>query len=103
MKQASDIIIRPVISEKSMKEAQLGRYTFLVDRTAMKPEIKVTIEKLFNVKVTKVFTSITKGSRTKQLRQGRKKTSFIIKKARVKLQKGQKIDIFDEKTDEKKT
>lgn len=89
--------LTPVISEKSLREAHQGRYTFVVDRYATKVDVKNSVEKLFNVKVTKVLTNIVKGSKTKQTRSGKRNIDTTYKKARVELKKGQKIDIFEEK------
>ncbi|MEA4890849.1 MAG: 50S ribosomal protein L23 [Clostridiaceae bacterium] len=56
MKTAHDIIIQPIITEKSTGDAAIGKYTFLVATTATKPEIRQACEKLFDVKVRKVNT-----------------------------------------------
>lgn len=106
--QTQHIIIKPVISEKSLKDAALGKYTFLVNKKANKTEIRKAVEEVFSVNVTKIMTNITKGSTTKNTRVGRKITEFSDKKARVVLQKGQSIAIFDEhlgldKKEEKKS
>ncbi|MDE6789947.1 MAG: 50S ribosomal protein L23 [Ruminococcus sp.] len=61
MKTAQDIIIKPVITEKSMDGLQEGKYTFKVAKDATKPEIKKAVEKLFNVEVDKVTTMNVKG------------------------------------------
>ncbi|MBR5512583.1 MAG: 50S ribosomal protein L23 [Ruminococcus sp.] len=61
MKTAQDIIIKPVITEKSMDGLQAGKYTFKVAKDATKPEIKKAIEKLFGVEVDKVTTMNVKG------------------------------------------
>ena len=53
---AEDIIIRPVITEKSNDAMQEGKYTFKVAKNATKPQIADAVEKLFNVKVLKVNT-----------------------------------------------
>ena len=53
---AEDIIIKPIITEKSSMEMQEGKYTFQVAKNATKPQIADAVEKLFNVKVTKVNT-----------------------------------------------
>ncbi len=53
---AEDIIIKPIITEKSNDGLEEGRYTFKVAKNATKPEIKRAVEKLFNVKVLKVNT-----------------------------------------------
>ena len=99
----SDYIIKPIISEKSFNEAKNNnKYTFLVRRDARKTDIKNAIEKLFNVSVVGVYTSIVKGRKTKFTRKGKQDIDQTYKKARVKLMPDQKIDIFEEKTDEKK-
>ena len=56
MKLASDIIRRPLITEKSMDLAAKKRYCFEVDKSATKPEIAAAVEELFGVKVEKVNT-----------------------------------------------
>ena len=62
-----DIIIAPVITEKSNDELQQGKYTFRVNKNATKVEIAKAVEKLFEVKVLKVNTISVKG---KQKRVG---------------------------------
>ena len=56
MKLASDIIRRPLITEKSMDLAAKKRYCFEVDKSATKPEIASAVEEMFGVKVEKVNT-----------------------------------------------
>ena len=56
MKAPQDIILKPVITEKSMDELQLGKYTFKVAKDANKSEIKKAVETLFGVQVAKVNT-----------------------------------------------
>lgn len=94
--QNQHVIIKPIISEKSLKDATFGKYTFLVNKKANKTEIKKAIEEVFEVKIVKIMTNITKGSTTKNTKVGRKVSIFADKKARVTLQKGQSIAIFDE-------
>ncbi len=94
--QSHNIIIKPVISEKSLKDASFGKYTFLVNKKANKTEIKKAVEEVFEVKVIKIMTNITKGSKTRNTKIGRKVTEFSDKKARVMLVAGQSITIFDE-------
>ena len=94
--QTQHIILKPIISEKSLKDAMVGKYTFLVNKKANKTEIRKAIEEVFDVKVIKILTNITKGSTTRNTRIGRQVTVFADKKARVTLQKGQSIAIFDE-------
>ncbi|MDN5293888.1 MAG: large subunit ribosomal protein [Eubacteriales bacterium] len=93
MKDPRDIIIKPVITERSMELLSQNKYTFYVDPRANKVEIKRAIEELFNVKVEKVNTMNVKG---KVKRMGR----FVgrrpdRKKAIVTLREGDKIEIFE--------
>ncbi|MBI4089506.1 MAG: 50S ribosomal protein L23 [Candidatus Levybacteria bacterium] len=93
MKQ--DVIIAPIITEKSMQDAGLGKFTFKVVTEASKPSIKKAIEKRFKVKVLKTFVSLVKG---KTARRGIRRMEIVKtpwKKATVKLEKGQKIALFD--------
>lgn len=63
-----DIIIKPIITEKSNVEMQAGKYTFEVNKKATKVDVKRAVEKLFNVKVLKVNTINVSG---KEKRVGR--------------------------------
>ncbi len=65
--KAEDVIIAPVVTEKSSSEIQNGKYTFEVNKKATKVEIANAVEKLFEVKVLKVNTISVKG---KQKRVG---------------------------------
>ena len=56
-----EVIIRPVITEKSNDEMQAGKYTFEVNKKATKVDIAKAVEKLFEVKVLNVNTMIVKG------------------------------------------
>lgn len=90
-----DVIIAPVISEKSMNEAVNGRFTFRVATDANKRQIKKEVEGRYKVNVIGVLTNIVKG---KKRRFGTKRTEVLSsswKKAKVKLRAGQKIDAFD--------
>jgi len=64
-----DVIIEPVISEKSYGLLEQNQYTFLVDPRSNKTEIKIAVEKIFDVKVTNVNTINRKGKR-KRTRTG---------------------------------
>ena len=68
-----EIIIRPVITEKSNDEMQAGKYTFEVNKKATKVDIARAVEKLFEVKVLNVNTMIVKG-KTKRVRYVEGKT-----------------------------
>ena len=96
--RAQDIIIKPVLTEKSYAGVQNKVYTFKVAKSANKIEIKKAVEELFDVKVERVNTLNVKGKeRTQNTRQGRTvgKTSDY-KKAVVKLTDDSKtIAFFD--------
>jgi len=93
MKNPRDIIISPVVSEKSYAGVQDKRYSFFVDIRAEKGEIKKAIEEIFKVKVLKVNTMNIK---PKPKRLGRSEgTSSRKKRAIVTLGKNDKIDFFE--------
>ncbi|MFH1832665.1 MAG: 50S ribosomal protein L23 [Candidatus Levyibacteriota bacterium] len=92
---AGQIIIKPIITEKSMNDVGKGKFTFLVAKDSNKKEIKKAVEEKFKVKVIGVSTIIIKGrsARVGIRRKEVKKADF--KKAVVELLKGQKIDLFE--------
>ncbi|WP_366181155.1 50S ribosomal protein L23 [Actinomyces timonensis] len=90
-KNPRDIIIAPVVSEKSYTCMDRGQYTFLVAPGSNKTEIKMAIESIFNVKVDSVNTANRKG-KTRRTRTGLGK-SKDTKRAIVTLREGS-IDIF---------
>ena len=71
---AEEIIIAPVVTEKSNDGINEGKYTFKVNKKATKPEIAMAVEKLFNVKVLKVNTMTVSG-KEKRVRYQVGKTS----------------------------
>jgi large subunit ribosomal protein L23 len=90
-KDPRDIIISPVVSEKSYNLIDDGKYTFVVDTRANKTEIKLAIEKIFNVKVDSVNTLNRQGkTRRTKFGIGKRKNT---KRAIVTLKSGS-IDIF---------
>lgn len=89
------ILIKPLITEKAMLAAAEGIYTFQVDLSATKHQIKEVVESTFTVKVTKVTTTTTKPSMRKTGRRRLPTTTSKVKKARVWLKKGQTIDLFE--------
>jgi len=90
-----NILIRPLITEASMKNAEIGKFTFQVHRFSDKTMIKKAVEEQFKVNVVNVTTSILKG-RSKRFGTSRVEVKQPhIKKAIVKLASGQKIDFFD--------
>jgi large subunit ribosomal protein L23 len=93
MKTARDIVIRPVVSEKSYAGLDQNTYTFLVDKRANKTEIKEAIQQIWNVQVTSVRTLNRKG-KTKRRRYTVGKRADE-KRAIVTLIEGDKIEIFE--------
>jgi large subunit ribosomal protein L23 len=91
---AQDIIIRPLLSEKGYNGIADKKYTFVVAKSANKTEIKLAVEKLFNVKVESVNTVNCKG---KLKRMGRNEGyTPAFKKAIVQLKADSKtIEFFD--------
>ena len=91
MRHYSDIIIAPVITEKSMANRQNNVYTFKVAKDATKTDIKRAVEEAFKVSVKNVNTLNTKSKRRRVGRySGRTKT---YKKAIVTLAEGSSIEI----------
>ena len=91
MKDYTDIIIAPVVTEKSAQAAQKNVYTFKVAKDANKIEIKKAIEAAFNVKVLDVKTLITK-AKDKRVGKYAGKTK-TYKKAIITLKAGESIDL----------
>ena len=87
-----DVLLAPVISEKSYGLIDEGKYTFLVRPDANKTEIKIAVEQVFNVKVSSVNTINRKG-KTRRTRNGLGKRKDT-KRAIVSLAEGHRIDIF---------
>ena len=95
MANSYDIIIRPIITERSMAAVAEKKYVFEVAKTAGKVEIKDAIEKIFGVKVAKVNTLNVSG-KAKRLGAGRPGTTRSWKKAYVQLTADSKtIEVFE--------
>ncbi len=90
-KDPRDVILSPVVSEKSYGLIDQGKYTFEVDPRSNKTEIKLAVEKIFNVKVASINTLNKKG-KTRRTRFGTGKRKDT-KRAIVTLKSGS-IDIF---------
>ncbi len=88
-----DIILGPVVTEKSTQGSEYNQVTFKVRTDATKPEIKEAVEGLFEVKVRKVNTIRVKG-KVKRTRQGRQGRRADWKKATVSLGEGDTIDVM---------
>jgi large subunit ribosomal protein L23 len=87
-----DVIIRPVVSEKSYAALDGNWYTFLVHPDANKTQIKIAVAEIFNVRVLTVNTLNRQGKR-KRTRTGWGKRKDT-KRALVKLVEGDRIDVF---------
>jgi large subunit ribosomal protein L23 len=92
MKDYREILLAPVVSEKSYGLLDENKYTFLVDPRANKTEIKIAVEKVFGVKVLSVNTMNREGKR-KRTKVGFGKRSDT-KRAIVHVAAGDRIDIF---------
>src|SRR3546814_6216877 len=86
-----DVILAPVITEKSTLLSENDAVVFRVANDATKPAIKAAVEALFDVKVLSVNTLVTKG-KTKRWK-GKPYTRSDVKKAIVRLAEGQSIDV----------
>ena len=93
-KHPRDIIIRPVVSEKSYAAFDENIYTFVVANDANKIEIRHAIEQIFNVRVTNVNTLNRAGKRKRNRRSGGYGTRPSTKRAVVSLAEGDRIEIF---------
>jgi large subunit ribosomal protein L23 len=93
MKNPRDVIIAPVVSEKSYALLDEGRYTFIVHPRTNKTEIKEAVQAIFGVKVVSVNTLNRKGKRKRfGMTYGKRKDT---KRAVVTLAEGETIDIFE--------
>ena len=90
---ASQVIIRPVVSEKSFVLAEAGKYTFRVADKAHKTQIRQAIEQLFDVKVLEVRTASVKSKPKRRGQTAGRTRSW--KKAVVTLREGQRLDLFE--------
>ena len=89
---ASQVIIRPVVSEKSFVQAEIGKYTFRVHDDAHKTQIRQAVESLFDVKVVSVRTASVKSKpKRRGITSGRTRS---WKKAIVQVRAGDSIPIF---------
>jgi large subunit ribosomal protein L23 len=89
-----DIIVRPVVSEKSYASFDENVYTFIVAPDANKIEIRKAIESIFNVRVTNVNTINRKGKRKRNRRSGTWSARPDQRRALVSLAEGDRIEIF---------
>ncbi len=91
-KSPRDVLLAPIVSEKSYGLLDQNKYTFLVRPDANKTEIKIAVEQLFDVTVTAVNTANRSGKRKRtRMGWGRRNNT---KRAIVSIAAGQRIDIF---------
>jgi large subunit ribosomal protein L23 len=95
MKDPRDVIIKPVVSEKSYGLIERNVYTFEVAKGAAKPEIRAAIEAIFDVKVTSVNTLTRKGKSVRNRRTGKVGKRADRKRALVTLAAGDTIELFE--------
>jgi large subunit ribosomal protein L23 len=95
MKDPRDVIIEPIVSEKSYALLEANVYTFRVHPNASKPEIAEAVERIFNVKVTRVNTLNRKGKRKRNRRSYTWGKRPDTKRAIVSLAEGNRIELFE--------
>ena len=101
MRDPQDIIIRPIITEKSNDGIGIGKYTFEVAKEATKTEVRQAVEQLFQVKVLKVNTMIVLGKKKRQGVHEGKKPDW--KKAIVRIDTDPEPVVYLEKGSQKRT
>jgi large subunit ribosomal protein L23 len=94
---AHEILLHPIISEKSMDDSQRGKYTFAVHDDVSKIQIEAAVEEIFKVKVAavNVMTTHSKAKRGGMRRSRIAGRTTPIRKAIVTLAPGQKIEFFE--------
>ncbi|MPY92682.1 MAG: 50S ribosomal protein L23 [Acidimicrobiia bacterium] len=95
MKDPRDVILRPVVSEKSYSLIDENVYTFIVHPEASKPEIRDAVQAIFGVAVEKVNTVNRKGKRKRNRRTGQVGVRSDTRRALVTLRAGNTIDLFE--------
>ena len=95
--EATQIILRPVISEKSMDQSTVNKYTFAVADDANKMQIKEAVEELFKVTVTNVNVMTTKRKEKSRNRRRGRQVGYTSpwKKAVVTIKAGDSIEFFE--------
>lgn len=93
MSNARDILIRPLITERTTMLMQEGKYVFVVPKTANKIEISTAVQEIFKVKVAAVNTVNVLGKTKRMGRSEGKRSDY--KKAIVKLAPGETIEFFE--------
>ena len=94
MRNPHEVLIKPIVTERTTNLMEQNKYTFKVDKDANKIEIKYAVETIFKVNVTDVKTMNVQGKFKRQGRTGGYRPDW--KKAIVTLKDGQKLPIFEE-------
>ena len=94
MRDPRDVILEPVVSEKSYALLDEGVYTFIVNPTSNKTEIRQAVEAIWNVRVQSVNTLNRKGKRKRNRRMPTFGKRADTKRAIVTLVPGQTIELF---------
>lgn len=95
MKEATSVLLRPVISEKTYALMNRNVYVFVVDPRATKIEVRHAVEQAFGVRVENVNTLNRKGKATRNRRTNTVGRRPNTKRAMVTLRAGDKIDLFE--------
>ena len=95
MKDPRDVILEPIVSEKSYGLLEEGVYTFKVHPDSSKPEIRDAVQSIFGVTVVKVNTLNRKGKRKRNRKSFTYGTRPDTKRALVTLAEGDSIDLFE--------
>lgn len=91
--EITQVLVRPIVTEKSNRLMIEGKYTFEVATRASKPEIRQAVETLFEVEVTRVTTMRIKGKYRRQGKTGGYRSDW--KKAIVQLKPGSSIQLYE--------
>jgi len=95
MKDPVEVLLRPIVSEKSYALMEDGVYVFAIAPDATKIDVRHAVETAFGVRVTKVNTLNRKGKRRRNRRTNTVGTRPSVKRAVVTLAAGDRIDLFE--------
>jgi large subunit ribosomal protein L23 len=95
VKDPRQVLLKPVVSEKSYALLETNQYTFIVHPSASKPEIADAVRSIFDVTVLKVNTLNRQGKKTRNRRTGKVGSKSSTKRAIVTLAEGDSIDLFE--------
>lgn len=95
MRAPEQVLLKPVVSEKSYALMEGGTYVFVVAPDASRPEIRAAVEQVFGVRVTKVNTLNRKGKKRRNRRRNTFGNRPDTKRAMVTLHEGDRIDLFE--------